>query len=122
MTINKTIIRKLEHTYKRSFPNDLKRYLLEKYAEEPFPYEFSEQDLYTNIQQDIRDYEAGELDITVKSPSERWQKEREYLKNLYSEKFCEVRDLKEYVTVLEQMLLDHGLESSRMPERRITVF
>ncbi|SFH42638.1 hypothetical protein SAMN05660649_05159 [Desulfotomaculum arcticum] len=48
MTINKTIIRELEHTYRRSFPNDLKRYLLVKYAEEPFPYEFTEQDLYAN--------------------------------------------------------------------------
>jgi len=119
MTINKTMIRELEHTYRRSFPDDLKRYLLVKYAEEPFPYEFSEQNLYTNIQNDIRDYEAGGLDITIKSPSERWQEEREYLRNLYIEKSCEARDLKEYVAELEQILLDHGLESSRMAERRI---
>jgi len=119
MTINKTVIRKLEHTYRRSFPDDLKRYLLVKYAEEPFPYEFSEQDLYTNILQDIRDYEAGELDVTVKSPSERWQEEREYLKNLYIEKSCEARDLKEYIAELEHMLSDHGLESFRMAKRRI---
>lgn len=119
MTINKPIIRELEHTYRRSFPNDLKRYLLVKYAEEPFPYEFTEQDLYANIRRDIRDYEAGELDVTVKSPSERWQEEREHLKNLYIEKSCEARDLKEYVAELEQMLSDHGLESFRMAERRI---
>jgi hypothetical protein len=41
-----------------SFPDDLKRYLLVKYAQEPFPYEFSEQDLYTNIRQDICNYET----------------------------------------------------------------
>lgn len=122
MTINKTIIKELEHTCRRSFPNDLKRYLLEKYAEEPFPYEFSEQDLFANIRQDIRDYESGELDVKVKSPSERWQEELEYLKNLYIEKSCEARDLKEYVAELEQMLSDHGLESSRMAKRRIAVF
>jgi hypothetical protein len=74
MTINKIIIKELECTYRRSFPSELKQYLLEKYAEEPFPYEFSEQDLYTNIQQDIRDYDAGKLGVTVKSLSERWQK------------------------------------------------
>lgn len=119
MIINKTMIRELEHTYRRSFPNDLKRYLLVKYAEEPFPYEFSEQDLYTSIQKDIRDYEAGKLDVTIKSPSKRWQEEREYLKNLYIEKSCEARDLKEYVAELEQMLSDHGLETSRMAKRRI---
>lgn len=79
MTINNTIISELEHTYRKSFPDDLKRYLLVEYGAEPFPYEFSEQDLYTNIQRDICDYEAGKLDISVKSASERWQEEREYL-------------------------------------------
>ena len=28
MNINKTILRELEHTYRRSFPDDLKKYLL----------------------------------------------------------------------------------------------
>jgi len=45
MTINKTIIRELETIYKKSIPDDLKKYLLVKYEQEPFPYEFSEQDL-----------------------------------------------------------------------------
>lgn len=119
MIINNTIIKEFEHTYRKSFPNELKRYLLVKYAEDPFPYEFSEQDLYANIQHDIRGYEAGELDVTVKSPTERWQEEREYLKTLYIEKSCEAPDLEEYVDELEQMLLDHGLESSRMAQQRI---
>jgi hypothetical protein len=119
MTIDKTIIRELERTYRRSFPNDLKRYLIVKYAAEPFPYEYSEQDLYTNIQIDIRDYEAGNLDVTIKSPSERWQEEQENLQNLYIEKFCEARDLEEYVAKLEHILSEHGLESSRMSECRI---
>jgi intein/homing endonuclease len=119
MTINGTIIKELEHTYRRTFPNDIKQYLLMKYAEEPFPYEFSEQDLYTNIRQDIRDYDAGELDIKLKSPLERWQEEREYLQNLYIKKCCEAHDLEEYITVLEHMLSDHGLECSRMVKRRI---
>lgn len=42
MTISKTIIKELENTYKKSIPDDLKKYLLVKYAQEPFPYEFSE--------------------------------------------------------------------------------
>lgn len=119
MTINKTMIRKLEHTYRRSFPVDLKKYLLVKYAEEPFPYEFSEQDLYANLERDIHSYEAGKLDVTVKGPSVRWHEEREYLQNLYMEKHREVRDLEEYITELEHMLSEHGLESSRMAEHRL---
>ena len=89
-----------------------------EYAQEPFPYEFSEQDLYTNIERDIRSYETGELDVTIKSSFERWQEEREYLQNLYIEKAREVRKLEDYVTELERILSEHGLESSKMSERR----
>ncbi len=67
----------------------------------------------------IDDYEAGKLDVTVKSPSERWQREHEYLQNLYIERSYEVYDLKEYITELERMLSEHGLESSNMAKRRI---
>lgn len=122
MTLNKAIVTEFENTYRRSFPSDLKRYLLVKYAQEPFPYEFTEQDLYTNIEHDIRDYEAGELDVTIKSSSERCQEEREYLQNLYVEKCLEARDLEDYVAELEQLLLKHGMESSRMSERRSIQF
>jgi hypothetical protein len=68
MTINYEIIKELENAYRKAIPADLRRYLLAKYAEKPFPYEYSEQDLYMNIRKDIKRYEAGELDVTVKSP------------------------------------------------------
>lgn len=118
MLINKKIIREYENSHIRFLPEDLKRYLLVKYAEEPFPYEYSEEDLYHNIGRDIRKYKAGELDVTIKSPSERWQEEREYLHNLYCEQFFKVRELEDYVAELEHMLSEHGLESSRMSEWR----
>jgi len=73
MVITSKIIKELEETYRKYFTEEFKRYLLVKYAEEPFPFEFSDQDLFANIKNDIRDYEAGKLDITIKSPSERWQ-------------------------------------------------
>ena len=110
MTINKAMIKQLEDTYRKRLPDDLKQYLLVKYAEEPFPYECSEQDLYTNIHHDIQAYEAGKLDVTVKSPAERWQEEREYLQNLYIEKAYEARELSGYVSELERMLSEHGLD------------
>lgn len=119
MTINKTIIKKLEQTCRKSFPDKFKEYLLIKYAEEPFPYEYSEQDLYTNIWNDIRDYETGKLDITIKSEVERLQEDRNYIQSLYIEKSCEMHDLQEYIDELEQILSEHGLESSKMVERRI---
>lgn len=118
MTLSKPMIKEYEITYRRSLPDDLNRYLLAKYAQEPFPYEFTEQDLSMNIDRDIRNYEAGELDVTVKSPSELRQEERAYLQNLYIEKCRETIDLEEYVAELEHMLSEHGLESSRMSQRR----
>lgn len=119
MTIIKAIIKELESTHRRYIPDDLKQYLLVKYSEEPFPYEYSEQDLYANIHDDIRDYECGKLDVTVKRPSERLKDERNYLQGIYVEKCWEVHDLEEYVAELEAILSKHGLESSRMVERRI---
>lgn len=74
--------------------------------------------LYTNIERDIRDYEADKLDVTVKNSSERWSEEREYLQNLYIEKCREANDLEDYVAELEHLLSEHSLESSRMSERR----
>ena len=118
MVITSKIIKELEETYRKYFTEEFKRYLLVKYAEEPLPFEFSDQDLFTNIKNDIRDYEAGKLDITIKSPYERWQEEREYLQNLYIKKSREAHDLEDYVAELEHILSDHGLESSRMSERQ----
>jgi|LSQX01.3.fsa_nt_gb hypothetical protein len=48
MILTPKIIEKLDHTGA-------------KYGEEPFSYEFSEQDLYENIRHDIRDYENGTI-------------------------------------------------------------
>jgi hypothetical protein len=118
MVITPRIIKELEHTNRKSFPEEFKQYLLMKYAEEPFPNEFSEQDLFTNIQNDIRDYEAGKLDITVKSPSECWLEECEYLQNLCIEKSIRIRDLEDYILELEHMLAENNLESSRMEKQR----
>ncbi len=112
MTINEAIIKEVEDAHRKQLPEELKHYLLIKYAEEPFPYEYSEQDLYTNIYHDIDYYKTGELDVSVKSPSERWQEEREYLQNLYIEKASEVRELSEHVAKLERMLSKHGLDDT----------
>ena len=118
MTINKAIIEELEHMHSKPFPSDLKRYLLLKYEVEPFPHEFSEQDLYANIRQDIFNYEAGELDITVKSSYECWQEEREQLQDLYIEKRSELNNLEKYIVELEEVLSEHGIKSSRMAEQK----
>jgi len=118
MIISKRIIRNLENANKRFFSKELKRYLLVKYSQEPFPYEYSEQDLITNVMRDINAYFAGNLDIKVKSLPERLQEDLKHLEGLCIEQLCKISELEEYVREMEGILLKHGLESSRMAEYR----
>lgn len=65
MILTKTVLKGLQKAYRKEFPRELIHYLRITYGEEPFPYEYSEQDLYANSQRDIDDYYAGKLLITV---------------------------------------------------------
>ena len=121
MVIDKTIIRNLENRHKNPIPEECKQYLIVNYAQEPFPYEYSEQDLYANIERDMGAFESGCLDVTMKTPSERWQEERKNLQELYFEKSCEIHEFLEYVAELEHILLEHGLESTKMAKKRIAL-
>lgn len=121
MIMNKKRLKGLEAIYRKHFSEEFRQYLLVKYGQEPFPYEFSEQDLDTNIDHDICAYEAGKLDVTVKNPSERWLEEREYLQNLYIAKAREAQELADYVAELERMLSEHGLQSAQMADKRIAL-
>ena len=122
MTINKRIITEIERIHRGFFTDDFKRYLFEKYSQEPFPHQYSEQDLYSTIQNDILAYEAGKLDTRVKASSDRWREEREYLQNLYVEKCHEVHGREEYIAVLEHLLSRHGLQSPRTKEEVLAEF
>lgn len=116
MIISKKILRELECKHRKIFSNELKKYLFLKYSEEPFPYVFSEQDLYINIENDIRAYDAGKLDVTIKSSSKRWHEEREYYQALYIDKSREINELEEYVEDLERMLLTLNIKPLRKSE------
>jgi len=65
MTFTKTVLKRLQKAYRKEFSRELIHYLRITYGEEPFPYEYSEQDLYTQIQRDIDAYYTGKLAITV---------------------------------------------------------
>jgi len=64
MTFSRTMLEGLQKAYRKEFPRQLIHYLKITYGEEPFPYQYSEQDLYTHIQRDIDAYYAGKLEIT----------------------------------------------------------
>lgn len=116
---DKILINNIRDNQRVCIPEELEAFLLVQYGQEPFPYEFSEQDLFTNIRHDICAYEVGELDLTIKSLSERWQEEHEYLQSLYIEKCREVSNLEEHIAKLEHMLSEHGLKCSRIDNQPI---
>lgn len=72
----------------------LEQYLLAMYEEEPFPYEWSEQDLYEQIRKLILQYNQGKLDITIPSAEERQRARYEALKDSYLKLLVETNHLK----------------------------
>ena len=72
----------------------LETYLMATYEEDPFPYEWSEQDLYEQIRKLIFQYEEGMLDISVPEPQERQKIRYDDLKESYLELLREVTELR----------------------------
>ena len=118
MILDKAMINQLEQSQMIVFDESFKRYLLTAYGQEPFPYVYSEQDLYEHIRKDFRDYENGQLDVTVLDPVKHWHQERTELQRLYAQKEAEIQELTAYVNELEQLLRANNLESSRMAKKK----
>lgn len=116
MTINNEVIRWAEIRYEIKMPDDLRKYLEVKYAEEPWPYEYSEQDLQENIRKDIRAYQKGQLDVAIPSVEERLHAEIEWLKELYIKSLSEANEKDDYIAKLEEILRRNRLASSRMTD------
>lgn len=75
----------------------LETYLLATYDEEPFPYTWSEQDLYEQIRKLIFQYEQGTLDISISSTEERKKMRYESLKDSYLELLSETIHLRKII-------------------------
>jgi hypothetical protein len=93
----------------------LEEYLLATYEEEPFPYEWSEQDLYEQIRKLILQYNQGKLDVTVPSAEERQRIRYEALKNSYLELLGETNRLKGIIEDTRR-ILDKGCGASSYDE------
>jgi len=83
----------------------LEAYLLATFEEEPFPYVWSEQDLYEQIRKLIYQYEQGILDISIPSPTERQNMRYEALKESYLELTEEIFELRETISSAAKMLV-----------------
>lgn len=117
MIIDKSIIKKLQNDYRREFPKELIHYLMVTYKEEPFPYEYSEQDLYNKIKREITSYYAGTLDVIVKSPYKRLEEECDQWRDACICEEVKSRELNEYISELENLLLQQGIITEQMKKR-----
>ena len=119
MILDKAMLNQLEQSQMKVFDESLKRYLLTAYGQEPFPYVYSEQDLFEHIRKDLQAYENGQLDVSALDPTKHWQNERTELQKLYTHKEAELKELTAYVNELEQILRSNNLESSGIAKKRI---
>ena len=92
----------------------LEEYLLATYEEDPFPYEWSEEDLYEQIRKLIFQYQEGKLDIAIPSSEERQKIRYEALKDSYIELLRETIHLREIIQKTKD-IIETSTENSVLP-------
>lgn len=94
-----------------SIDKPFEEYLLATYEEEPFPNEWSEQDLYEQIRKLILQYNQGKLDITIPSAEERQRIRYKALKDSYLELLEDTKRLKIIIENI-RIIIDKGCQTS----------
>lgn len=79
MILTKAYLKKLQQRYRFEMDAPLARYLLSEYEVEPFPNEYSEQDLHEQIRKLVYQYRQGTLNVQLKSPKQRLKERYETL-------------------------------------------
>lgn len=95
MIATKAYVTKLQQTSRMTIDDRLEAYILAEYGEEPFPNTWSEQDLNEQIRKLVVVYNTGKLEVSVKTPYQRLQKNHEALKQVYIDLIYETVDLVE---------------------------
>jgi len=104
MTITVKFLNELFRIWGDSIDKPLEEYLLATYEEEPFPHEWTEEDLYNQVRNLIREYEQGNLDITIPSKEERVKIRYEDLKESYIELLYENSRLQNLIEDTQKLL------------------
>lgn len=115
MTLNIRFLNEMFRIWGDHIDKPLEEYLLAMYEEEPFPYEWDEQDLYEQIRKLIVQYNQGKFDITIPSAEERQRTRYEVLKGRYIELLSETNRLKEIINITKKVL-DKGIYSQSATE------
>jgi hypothetical protein len=104
MIADKAFINYLRQRHHMNIPEELEDFLLEEYGEEPFPYEYTEQDLYEQIRKMAMNYHKGLLSVALKEPELRLKQRYETLKDEYINAMYKVRSLEDEVENLKKSL------------------
>lgn len=110
MTADKEFIEYLRKRYQMIIPEDFEAFLLEEYGVEPFPHEYTEQDLYEQIRKLEIKYHSGLLDVSLKGPELRSKQRYEELQDEYIAAMFKVRNLEDEVEKLKKLLMEHGVD------------
>ncbi len=111
MTLTIKFLNEMFRIWGDNIDKPFEEYLLATYEEEPFPYEWSEQDLYEQIRKLILQYNQGKLDVTIPSLEERQRIRYEALKDSYMELLSEMNGLKEIIKS-DQRILNNGFNEA----------
>ena len=115
MTLTRKFLNEIFRIWGDRIDKPLEAYLLATYEEEePFPYEWSEQDLYEQIRKLIFQYQHGELDIAIPSAEERQKIRYEALKDNYIELLRETIHLREIIQKTKN-IIETSTENSILP-------
>ena len=104
MTLTKKFLNEMFRIWGDHIDEPLETYLMATYEEEPFPYEWSEQDLYEQIRKLILQYEDGILDISIPSYQERQMMRYDALKESYLELLREAIALRDTISSAAEIL------------------
>ena len=104
MTLTKKFLNEMFRIWGDHIDEPLETYLMATYEEEPFPYEWSEQDLYEQIRKLILQYEDGILDINIPSYQERQMMRYDALKESYLELLREAVALRDTISSAAELL------------------
>lgn len=114
MTLTNKFLNEMFRQWGDSIDEPFGTYLLAMYEEDPFPNEWSEQDLYEQIRKLIFQYEEGKLDISIPSTEERQRIRYELLKDSHLELLRETISLRETIQKIRSVV-ETSAEGSGFP-------
>jgi len=111
MATNEQIIKNIEqqHLY-HEIPSHLKAYLHDRYDEEPLLHCLSDDDIFSIMRDDIEKYYKGNLDISIRTETERMQDEIDELRHELACELHSSRIVNDEVNRLEDFIHHNGLE------------